>query len=125
MCFESALDPNIRVTIDHHMNTISCPGIEIKGLTTKAVRRREQKANLAYEKYTFCPFLDEAPGVRQTQMWELIDLVLENNPGTAIEVSDVFLKKENSVAKTIQEIIAMKPLRQVRMLIAVYERPPE
>ena len=104
---------SVRVTVDHSGALISCPGVEIKGLITTDVPR-SHKCNLAYEKFTFCPLLDRGPHLElMMALWEIVELVLENNDAKKIQVLDIFTKKEQSCAKTFSEIMLLTPLRQV------------
>ena len=114
-------DSAVRVTIDRCRNLISCPGVEIRGLITANVPRKSQRGNLAYEQYSFCPLVSsQIPVGRETALWEIVDLVLENYDGKKIEILDVFPKKEQSTVSTIRQIMALRPLLQV--LICVHFR---
>ena len=75
--------------------------------------RRGQRGNLAYEKFTFRPYIEKSTESAETHLWELVDLVLENNRTKDLKVIDIFTQKENSLAKTFQHILTLKPLREV------------
>ena len=79
------------------------------------VPRKGQRGNLAYEKYSFCPYNEKAVD-KEPVMWELVDLVLENNRSKDLKVVDVFTNKDNSLAPLYLHILNLKPLREVRSL---------
>lgn len=109
------VDPTVRVSVYPNQNKITCPGIELKGLMATVVPRKGQRGNLAYEKYSFCPYNEKAVD-KEPVMWELVDLVLENNRSKDLKVVDVFTNKDNSLAPLYLHILNLKPLREVRSL---------
>ena len=92
---------------------IVCPGIEFKGLQPTTLPRKGQRGNLAYEKFAFTPYLENSTQDMESHLWEMVDLVLDNNRIKDLKVMDIFTQKENSLAKTYQEILNLKPLREV------------
>lgn len=102
------------MTIDPSLDIVSCPGVEIKGLTATVVARKGQRGNLAYEKYAFCPFVETSNLDLDPHIWEMVDLVLENNHNSDLKVVDVFTDKSNSLARLFTHILTLKPLRVVR-----------
>ena len=85
----------------------------MKGLQATIVPRKGQRGNLAYEKYAFCPYVESSNLDTEPHLWEMVDLVLENNRNKDLKVMDVFAKMENSLARTFQHILTLKPLREV------------
>lgn len=113
LCFLA--DPTVRVTVHQHQNKVTCPGIEIKGLTVRTVVRTGQRGNLAYEKHAFCPYVVESSDLDlEAHVWEMVDLVLENNHSKDLKVLDVFTNKNNSLAPLFSHILTLRPLREVR-----------
>ena len=105
----------MRVIIDHNRKVISCPGVEIKGIIPSNVQwKSQQRGNLAFEKYSFCPLLSsELHTNGETALQEMIDLVLENHKGKRIQILDMFSKKVESTVGAVSQIMALKPLLQV------------
>ena len=106
-------DPLVRVFVLPNQRKIICPGLEIKGLQPTIIPRRGQRGNRAYEKFTFCPFIENSSESLEAQLSEMVDLVLENNQSKDLKVMDIFTQKENSLAKMFQRILNLKPLREV------------
>ena len=106
-------DSTVRVAILSNQHKVICPGIEFKGLNVTIVPAKRQRGNLAYEKYDFCPFVETSSLDMEPHLWELIDLVLSNTAGKSLKVTDVFTKKENTLAAMYQHILTLKPLREV------------
>ena len=109
-------DPLVRVLVLPNQNKIICPGVEFKGLQATIIPRRGQRGNLAYEKFTFCPFIENSPDNMERHLSELVDLVLDNNRSKDLKVVDIFTQKENSLSKAYQHILTLKPLREVCLL---------
>ena len=105
--------PTVHVTIHRNQHKITCPGIEIKNIQATVVPRKGQRGNLAYEKYGFCPYNETSDMDTETHLWEMVDLVLENNRSKELKVTDIFTKKENSLAGVFRHILTLKPLREV------------
>ena len=90
-----------------------CPGIEVKGLQPTILPRKGQRGNLAYEKYAFSPYVENSTQDMESHLWEMVDLVLDNNRSKDLKVADIFTQKENSLAQAYQRILNLKPLREV------------
>ena len=106
-------DPLVRVVILPNQRKIMCPGVEFKGLQPTIMPRRGQRGNLAYEKFAFCPFVEKSAQDMESHLWEMVDLVLDNNRSKDLKVVDIFTQKQNSLAKDYQHILTLKPLREV------------
>ena len=78
--------------------------------------RKGQRGNLAYEKYTFSPYVENSTQSMEPHLWEMVDLVLDNNRSKDLKVVDIFTQKENSLAQAYQQILNLKPLREVCLL---------
>ena len=90
-----------------------CPGIEVKGLQPTIMPRKGQRGNLAYEKFSFSPYVEKSAQGMESHLWEMVDLVLANNRSKDLKVVDIFTQKENSLAQAYQHILTLKPLREV------------
>ena len=49
-------------------------------------------------------------------MWEIVDLVLENNQSKGLKVVDVFTDGSNSLAGLFRHILTLKPSWEVRII---------
>ena len=86
-------DPLVRVFVLPNQKKIICPGVEFKGLQATIIPRRGQRGNLAYEKFSFCPYMENSPQNTETHLSELVDLVLDNNRSKDLKVVDIFTHK--------------------------------
>ena len=110
MLIPPSSDPTVRVAILPNQGKVICPGIEFKGLNGTIVPRKLHRGSLAFEKYSFCPYVEASNLEVELHMWELVDLVLQNTAaGKTLKVVDVFTKRGSSLARLYQQILTLKP----------------
>ena len=79
------------------------------------VASKGQRGNLAFEKHAFCPYVETSSSDFESYMWEIVDLVLENNQSKDLKVVDVFTDARNSLSGLFRRILKLKPSREVRI----------
>ena len=120
----------IPVSINSALQTIYCPGVQIRGLTAITIPRKRQEEILSVEEYKFTPFFDDAllvhgnPGTPtpSSQIYPgsnvtvagFIDLILENYESKKLKILDIFAKAENSQTESIYPAMTAKPTHVVR-----------
>ena len=100
----------IPVSVQNHLHTIRCPGVEVKEIFPTVVQIKTQTERLAFQKHEFSPFF-EFGSVKTFRegLWEVMDLAIENSHSVHFEAMDIFLHKENSVASIVNEVFKYMP----------------
>jgi hypothetical protein len=102
----------VPVHVYKELNIIQAPGVEFRGLKTRAISRRKPLSKPVLEKYVLTPNIEPSCLDLHNTLRVCMDITLENKPVTQVKVVELHTQGSTPLAPAVVLILADRPLQK-------------